>query len=278
MTAPEVRRVTTASGAVLAVHDLGGGGRALLLAHAAGFCALTLGPLAAALGGAFDTWAVDLRGHGRSDPAPGGEYSWSAQARDLLEVVGTLELSGPIGFGHSAGATILLDAEARRPGTFSALVCFEPPLWPGAAPPGLTEALAEGASKRRRSFADAREAFDHFSVRRPLSALAPAALHAYVAHGFGPGPEGAVTLVCSPEVEAATYRAGGVHDGFSRLERVHCPVVILTGGASPPMVAEMAADQAAALAEARVTVIEGVGHFGPLEAPGRLADALVAAQ
>ncbi len=270
------RLVAVPSGAQVAVYDLGGEGPPLVLAHAAGFCAPTLAPLAEALAGSFRCWGVDLRGHGATPPVASGSCSWSEQARDLADLLVELDLVGATGFGHSAGATVLLDAEARRPGLFTRLVCFEPPLWPSGPPPGLTEELMAGALRRHVRFASTADAVEHLRTRRALRALAPAVLAAYVDCGFAPGVDGDVVLSCPPEVEAATYRAGADHDGFARLGRVRAPVTLLLGAASPPLVGDLAALQAAALASATVEAVPAVGHLGPLEDPAAVARAVVA--
>ena len=89
--------VTVSDGTHIAVHDLGGAGRPMLLAHATGFHGRAYLPFAAAHGEELYVLAYDARGHG-----------W------------------PLAFGHSAGAASLLLAEGARPGTFSSLDCFEP--------------------------------------------------------------------------------------------------------------------------------------------------------
>jgi len=81
-------------------------------------------------------------------------------------------------------------------------------------------------------------------------------------------------VACRPEVEAATYRAGGAHDGFNRLDRVICPVLLTVGAQSPPWAMDLARSQSGVLGQARVEVVEGGGHFGPLQAPKAMAEAI----
>ena len=65
----------------------GGDGPPLLLAHATGFCADVWRPVAAALAGDFDCWALDFRGHGRSDVPASGSFDWEGTADDVLAVI-----------------------------------------------------------------------------------------------------------------------------------------------------------------------------------------------
>lgn len=265
-------RLPSSSGVTLAVHDLGGDGPPLLMAHATGFCAGVLQPLAAHLQGRFRCWAYDARGHGDTETPSGLDWNWSAFADDVLAVVDGLGLHGAYGFGHSSGGAALLDAEARRPGTFSALWCYEPIVWPEVTADLIAsrQPLIRGALKRRDLFASREEAYENFSSKPPLETLDPAALRAYVECGFGADRDG-VRLRCPPFVEAAIYRQGLVHDGFSRLPLVGCPVTVGLGGRSLAMGASIPEAQVAALPRGTLVTFPGLGHFGPLESPGAVA-------
>ncbi len=267
-------RLPSSDGVTLAVHDLGGVGPPLVLAHATGFCGPVLSPLVAHLRDRFHCWAFDARGHGDTRTPAGLDWNWSAFADDVLAVVDGLELHpGPAyGFGHSSGGAAMLDAEARRAGTFAALWTYEPIVWPE-----VTEALAEsrrplisGALKRRDQFPSRDEAYENFSSKPPLESLDPQVLRAYVDCGFAPDPEG-VRLKCRPFVEAAIYRQGLVHDGFRRLDRVGCPVTVARGGRSVAVEASVVEAQVAALPSATLVTFPDLGHFGPLESPRAVA-------
>ena len=268
-------RLPSTDGVKLAVQDLGGTGPPLLMAHATGFCAAVLSPLAASLGDRFHCWTYDARGHGDTETPAGLGWDWSSFVDDALAVVAGLGLEQPYGFGHSSGGTAVLDAEARRPGTFAALWCYEPIVWPE-----VTEELAEsrrplisGALKRRDRFTSREEAYENFSTKPPLESLDARALRAYVDCGFAADAEG-VHLKCPPFVEAAIYRQGLVHDAFSRLHLVRCPVTIARGDRSLAIEPQVAQAQVDALPQATLQRLPDLGHFGPLEAPYRVAEAV----
>jgi pimeloyl-ACP methyl ester carboxylesterase len=287
MPAPEaaLRQVPTPDGVSLAVHDLGGAGRPALLCHATGFHGAVWEPLARALPEGLRRWAVDFRAHGASAVPPEQALGWEGFATDLLAVVDGLALPAGevLGVGHSMGGAALLLAEQARPGTFRGLWLFEPIVPPpGAMPvdpdrPG-PNSLAEGAARRRATFPSPEAALANFAAKPPLDQLRADALHAYVRHGFVPDPEtgdGAVRLACRPADESQIYRGGPAHDAFAHLGEVACPVVVAFGddpvgpGLFAPPVAE-------ALPHGRAEGFAQLGHFGPLEAPARVAAAIAA--
>ncbi|MDP8938201.1 MAG: alpha/beta hydrolase [Actinomycetota bacterium] len=272
-------RAVSTDGVEVAVHDLGGDGPPLLLAHAAGLCGGVFGPLASRLGGRFRCWALDFRGHGDSITPEEVDFAWSGLADDALAGLDHLGLEGAYGVGHSSGGAALLDAEARRPGTFSALWCFEAIVWPEPPPLAPRMALIEGALRRRETFPSRSDAYAHFAAKPPLAALDPDALRAYVECGFADDDagDGSVRLKCRREAEAAVYRQGLTHDGFARLGDVTCDAVVAVGANSPAIGLDVARAQAAALPRGRLEVFDGLGHFGPLEDPDAVAGAVLRA-
>lgn len=269
-----MRQVTSADGTRLAVHELGGSGRPVLLCHATGFHAAVWEPLAASLGDGFERWAVDFRGHGASVVRTGSDLVWSRFGEDVLAVVDDLDVAPGelLGVGHSMGGAALLLAEAMRPGTFAGLWVYEPITPP---PGGLGTAdqpnpLAEGALRRRASFPSRAAAVANFASKPPLSVLRADVLYAYVRHGFVDGEDGEVHLACRPADESQIYRGGGSHDAFARLPEVACPVVVACGALEPGPAA-FAPAIADALPAARLEDFDPLGHFGPLEAPASCA-------
>jgi len=270
-----VPRLPSTDGVELAVHDLGGDGPPLLMAHATGFCGPVLAPLAAHLADRFHCWTYDARGHGDTRSPAGLDWNWSGLADDVLAVVDGLDLDRPYGFGHSSGGAAMLDAEARRPGTFAALWCYEPIVWPEITDElkASRRPLISGALKRRDQFPSRQEAYDNFASKPPLESLDPTALRAYVDCGFAPDRDG-VRLRCAPFVEAAIYRQGLVHDGFARLCKVTCPVTIGRGDRSVAVEPAVARAQVDALPLGALVTFSELGHFGPLEGLRSVAAAL----
>ncbi len=273
-------RVVTDDGVELAVHDLGGSGPPLVLAHPTGFHGRVFEPLAAALADRFRCWSYDSRGHGDSDRPEASDYPWHEFALDVLAVVDGLGLERPSAMGHSQGGTALLLAEHARPGTFAGLYVYEPVAFPPdeAAASMDEHPLVVGALRRRAEFDSIDAVHQHLAPKPILRDLHPGALRAYVEHGFGPAPGGGVTLKCRREDEAQMYRQGRAHDAFSHLAEVTCPVTLARGASdSAHHSPELADRQVALLPAGRLEVFDGLGHLGPLEDPARVAESMARA-
>ncbi len=257
----------------LAVHDLGGTGPVLLMCHATGFHARVWEPVAEVLRSEYHCVAFDFRAHGSSTRPIDRPMYWGGMATDVLRVVQAISPGRPVAaVGHSMGGAALLLAETRRPGTLIAAWTYEPILFPGSEiPSDQTEVsvFSEAARRRRAVFGHRDEAFDRYRSRPPLDRLDPRALRAYVDHGFRDLPDGTVTLCCRPEDEASTFehhRSGA----WARIPELTVPYMAATG-ADDQRPAQAIAQAAGVFDTIETTTYEDLGHFGPLEAPERLA-------
>jgi pimeloyl-ACP methyl ester carboxylesterase len=271
MPLPEPVEIESADGTGIATYDLGGAGDDLLMVHATGFCAGVWTPIAARLNG-HRVAALDVRGHGRS-AVPAAGMHWDGTAQDVLATIDALGLDRPFGVGHSMGGASLVLAEQARPGTFRGLWLFEPIIFPPflRTGPDAPNPLAEGARRRREVFDSPAAAYENFASKQPFSALAPAALSAYVQYGFERLDDGGVRLRCRPEIEAATYEMGPVHLAFDHLDRVTCPVTVVRGTDQVPGPASFAPHVAEGLPHGHLEDHMELGHFGPLEDPAAMA-------
>ncbi|NBP49705.1 MAG: alpha/beta hydrolase [Actinobacteria bacterium] len=225
--------------------------------------------------------ALDLRGFGDTAVEPGWRVRWGAFGDDALAAARVAAASGPvIGAGHSLGGSSLVMAALREPSLFRALVLYEPIIFPASvrAHRGPSP-LAEGARRRRRRFASFDDALANYAAKPPMNAFDPAALRAYVAHGFRDDGDG-VVLKCDPEHEAQTYETGSVHETWDQLADLRTPVWLVSGAVAPMSPASFVEPLAATIAAAsrvRPTVVSWPdrGHFGPLEDPSRFASLIM---
>jgi len=270
----------TPDGLDLAVYDFGGTGDDLLLVHATGFCAGVLLPLARSLGDQFHCYALDLRGHGRSGRPADGDFVWSGFSTDVLTAVDHLGLVRPPAFGHSCGGASLLLAEQERPGTFRSLYLFEPVVVPDQPLPFDREEnyLSVGARRRRQSFPSTEDAFVNFSSKPPFADLDPDVLLRYVEDGFEAVPASAggdgqeVRLRCQRDDEAEVYIHGFGNGVFPRLHEVQCPVTFAYGTLTDAFGEQIMTLDASQVPNSALEGFDDLGHFGPLQRPGEIAD------
>ncbi|MBE7519552.1 MAG: alpha/beta hydrolase [Thermoflexaceae bacterium] len=274
MRVPAETRVKV-NGVELALFEWPGEGRPIFLAHATGFHARCWDQVAARLPGRH-LYAVDMRGHGRSEkPAP--PYLWLNFAQDVAALARSLGLRDALGVGHSKGGYAVARAAAMEPGAFAKLLLIDPVIMPRpvyAAFP-LTEHFA---SRRRNEWSSPEEMFERFRSRAPFDRWDPAVLRDYCAHGLLPAPSGdGFVLACPPAIEAATYLGSAGGDPYDDLESLTIPVRVLRARAraeGAPM--DMSGSPTNPRLVEHLEFGEDVylpeySHFIPMEAPGLVA-------
>jgi pimeloyl-ACP methyl ester carboxylesterase len=198
---------------------------------------------------------------------------------------------------------VTLLAEAKRPGTFAAIACFEPVAIPpgliGADPPADPDILAvaagpvpagEGlrpipggnplavlARKRKAVFPSRRAAYDNYRSKPPFAAFDPEALQCYVDFGLVDQPDGTVTLACRREDEAAEYEGALGNPAWSELPNVRAPVAIMAGGDMTDPVARTAELVARRIRRGGLVRFAELDHFGPMTAPREVGAAMLQA-
>jgi pimeloyl-ACP methyl ester carboxylesterase len=264
--------VVAADGLSLACTSSGGQGVPTVAVHATGFCKELWEPVIRRARGRWRVVAPDQRGHGDSG-TPLLPLDWWDLGRDLLAVVDQAALEGPVGLGHSSGATALAMAELLRPGTFRALVLVEPIVFPPPYFRAEANPMSAAALRRRASFPSPQAALAAFRGRGAFRHWTEEALTLYVAHGLR-RHDGTWALKCTPEVEAEFYRGATAHGAWERLGEVACPVLLVGGADSDSHPAPFLDAIRRRFASARLEVVPGVGHFVPMEQPGAVAGLL----
>ncbi|MBK5288983.1 MAG: alpha/beta hydrolase [Acidimicrobiia bacterium] len=272
----------TPAGLSLTVHEWGGTGAPVLLAHPTGFHGVVWKPVAERLVAAGRrVWSFDFRGQGDSDPSPDATYSWDEFADDADAVLDHLELRGHpelLAAGHSKGAAALFVVAMRDPAALPRVWTFEPIVFPNEelAPADPDNPMSVAARKRRDVWPSRDEAIASYGSRPPMNSLDPESLRAYVDYGFRDRPDGQVELKCRPEHEANIYMMGAANGLFTRLGQVEPPVLVACGGDSRSITPAFAEQLVERLPHARLEVWAGHGHFGPLDDPNRAVASMLA--
>jgi pimeloyl-ACP methyl ester carboxylesterase len=272
--------VSSSDGVEVAVHDLAGhdGDRpVLLISHANGFHGYCYQPFAEAIAARFHSIAFDYRGHGDTHQPALVDIDWNHYADDAEAVA--LSLTRPLAaFGHSMGGACLLITAHRHPELFSHLVLYEPVVFsPDVISEGGPPQLADVARRRRSTFESFDAALANFASKPPLGQFTPAALDAYVRHGFREGEDGQVHLKCRPEQEAATFEMALNQDTWDLLPEITVPVFVICGALVAGSPARHSRSVAERLPNGTYLQVDDLDHFGPMTHPGMVASLVAAA-
>lgn len=248
---------------------------AVLFCHPTGFHGRCFEPVVESLSADYDCVLFDFRGHGDSIVSQDLPVDWRGYGDDALAMVKQIS-KPPIAVGHSLGGAALVMAALVEPKLFRALILYEPIIFPRAIReialnnPGPSP-LAEGARRRRKTFVSRAEAFANYASKPPMNAFDPRALHAFVDHGFNDDGD-QVTLKCAPEYEARNFEMGPVQETWDQLKNLRVPTWVVSSTLQAGQPSGFSANIAEQIADSHFVEWSDVGHFGPMQQPGRLAD------
>jgi pimeloyl-ACP methyl ester carboxylesterase len=237
---------------------------------------------------AADVIVPDLRGFGESDKHvadPARQYNAAAQARSVVGLIDELALGRVVIAGYDIGSRIAQAVAGDRPDLVRALV-IAPPL------PGIGDRILAPQAQREFWY----QAFHHLELSTQLVDGQPAAVRAYLRHfwshwsgpAFTPaeadldhlagryGPAGAFTA------SLGWYRAGAGTVATSAREQAPAPGDRITTPATvlwpqyDPLFPRAWSDRLAEFfTSADLRLIDGAGHFLPLEAAETFASAIL---
>lgn len=251
-------RTLTRAGTRLALWDLGGEGPPALLVHGLAGHAGEWSATAAWLGRTRHVFALDLRGHGHSEPRP-GEVSPAALRDDVcsaLEQIGAPALL----LGHSLGGRVAIPAAAARPDLVDCLVVAE--AGPAGSPDGAQLKAAEveaGLKKWPVPFPDAAAAEEYFG--------GPGARADAWTSGLRQSPDGRLHPRFEVEVLARMIRATAAEDCWEAWSGIACPTLVVRGSGRGGFPIEEVRQMLAELPGARSAEVADAGHELHLEAP-----------
>ncbi|MCC5995572.1 MAG: alpha/beta hydrolase [Oceanicaulis sp.] len=248
----------------------------LLAAHGNGLNAMSLKAMLGPLAGRFDIVAADLRGHGRTTlPAnPETHHSWETYARDLQQLMQTLDRPADLLAGHSMGAVSLLLAAGAMddppPLALIEPVVLAPYIYWAAHTPAWPVfrariGLGDRARRRTNAWPSRKAALDRYSAKAPFDAWAPGVLEDYLEDGLTERAD-SWRLACDPAWEGANFEACR-HDLMAAARRAGSRLHVLKAARGSTVINARGLERRGA----RISTLDAVSHLAPMEAPARCA-------
>lgn len=214
-------------------------GPVVLLLHATGFHARCWDQVVRYLPDDCHVYALDMRGHGRSEKV--APYVWRSFGQDVGDLVEHLQIHDAVGVGHSMGGHCLVQVAASHP-VFKRLllidpVIFEPDAYSTDRYRGFAEPEDHPVAKRRNQWDSWEEMYERFRDREPFSVWRDEALRDYCRYGVLARADGqGFELACPPLVESTIYLGNTSTDIYDVIPLVRIPVVVLRAKPRDPAV------------------------------------------
>ena len=200
--------------------------------------------------GAVRVIAVDLPGHGESDPLPG--VSVEEYAAVVAEFLIALECGPVVVIGHSLGGAIALALAARHPELVRGLVliasCVKLPLVDSVGE--RLVAYLPGPLRRLVFFSMAKKVL--FAPQAPADAIEIAMRD---------------LRACRPETIMSDVRAARAMDLTEPAAALDVPTLVLAGARDRLTTPALAAGLSALIRGSWLRLADGAGHMLPMEAP-----------
>jgi pimeloyl-ACP methyl ester carboxylesterase len=276
MSTPDARRVSRfidVDGTKLHALDWGGDGPPLLLVHGGRRTGRSWNAVARRLHDAFRVIALDIRGHGDSEPSEWGNDS-TGRARDIARVAEGLELPPHFVMAHSLGTLAAAPYAASHPDRVRGLLLIEP------IPDGFLHWVRMGTftedgtpregRERRNGWASMDDLRERLLRNRETSKWTPEVLEDVLREETRTLPDGSVEIKWDPSVyNLAEMR----QDTFSLVKiapHLTMPTLILAVATSPLLESHYK-PVATSLPKGKLEVLTGYGHAVYMEDPELVA-------
>jgi pimeloyl-ACP methyl ester carboxylesterase len=233
--------------------------------------------LAKALGPDYEMVAPEHYGCETAGPWTGSHvFTLADEAARTIALIDSTDRKVHL-VGHSYGGGIALHIAVRRPDRIASLALYEPSAFHLLKAKGTAEATALAETALAEIEAITRETGNGIVTGDYRGAAAR-----FVDYWGGPGtwaamlPSARKALVrWAPKAPLDFAALLGDTTPLSDYAELRCPILILRGERAPAPTRVIAETLCRHLPTARLVVVEGAGHMGPLTDPGRVNAAIV---
>ncbi|WP_173938511.1 alpha/beta fold hydrolase [Burkholderia sp. Bp9031] len=247
---------------------------AVVMLHGLRSYAHTWAPVADALVDRYRVVALDQRGRGRSDWDPQRDYYAAAYVRDLDALVRALNLKRFVLVGHSMGGANAFVYAAAQPERLAGLAIED--MGPGAS------AGSQGSERIKRELKETPDAFASWDEarafwRRQRPNITESALDSRIAHSLKEAGQGRIVWRHDADGIAAarlTATPEQLVHLWPLILNLHVPTLLLRGGESDFLSADVAAEMTAANTGIERIDIPGATHYVHDDQPAAFNHAL----
>jgi pimeloyl-ACP methyl ester carboxylesterase len=209
--------------------------------------------------------ALDLRGHGESESVDPPSYLYQDYASDIDKAVQKLDLRDFVLIGHSMGGIVSLFYAATYPGRAKKLIIVDSAVNLSA---DRLAKMREVGTKPGRPYPTKDELVARYKLRPGESRASPEIVKYIASRSAKQADDGTWGF----KFDRAVY-ATRVHiDGRPLWNKIKIPALLVRGGLSSRITAEVYADARARAPQLELADVSNSGHHIPLDNPSEFID------
>ena len=258
--APADRNVTV-NGLNIHYLDWGPAGKQpLILLHGIARTARTFDHVAPHFTANYHVLAVDMRGHGDSAWDPQGSYVVEDYVKDIAALIAHLKLRNIVLWGNSTGGRVAQMIAGLHPDLVTAVIVED--VGP-ERPREVSNRRADRMSIEAKGWASVDELYAHAQKENPRTA--EPVLKELVRHGSKQRADGRIVWKRDPAILNGFVPT----ELWATVRLVKAPIIYVLGGASTIVPVETQREIKAALPQAEIVTLPGLGHYPSDEQPAQ---------
>jgi esterase len=230
----------------------------LILLHGIARVAHTFDHLAPHFMADYRVIAIDMRGHGDSAWDPKGSYVVEDYVKDIAALIEQLQLRNIVLWGNSIGGRVAQMIAGEHPERVTAVIVED-------VGPERPREVSNRRADRMSKEADGWAAVDEFKaqVRKENPRTSETVLGALVQHGAKQRADGRIVWKRDPAILNGFVPT----ELWATVRRIKAPIIYILGGASTIVPVETQREIVAALPQAQIITLPGLGHYPSDEQP-----------